>query len=179
MTRRPAAKLDLDALRNYALRALSQRALSVSELRRKLQLKAELPGDVDTVVKSVQSYGYVDDQRLSESIADSRARGGTTGAQRVVRDLLKKRVAPSVAREAVAHAFKDVDEPALIREYLERKLRGKNLGEYLKEPKNLASLYRKLRVAGFSSPASIRVLKSFTAQADELEDVESDGCESV
>lgn len=174
MTRRPAAKLNLDALRNYALRILSQRALSVSELRRKLQLKAELPGDVDAVVESVQSYGYVDDQRLSESIADSRARGGTTGAQRVVRDLLKKRVSPGIARDAVAQAFKDVDEPALIREYLERKLRGKNMSEYLKEPKNLASLYRKLRVAGFSSPASIRVLKSFTARADELEDPDAD-----
>jgi hypothetical protein len=52
-------------------------------------------------------------------------------------------------------------------------MRGKNLSEYLKEPKNLASLYRKLRVAGFSTPASIRVLKSFSSRADELEELES------
>lgn len=173
MTQRTAAKLNLDGLRNYALRALSQRGLSVSELRRKLRLRAATPGDVDTVVESLHSYGFVDDRRLSESIADARVHGGTTGAQRVVRDLLRKQVSPSVAREAVSKAFKNVDEPALIRDYLERKLRGKKLSEYLKDPKNLASLYRKLRVAGFSSPSSIRVLKTFSAQADELEELDS------
>jgi len=178
MTQRTAAKLNLDALRNYALRALSQRGLSVSELRRKLQLRAEEPGDVGVVLESLQSYGYVDDQRLSAGIAGARAASGTTGAQRVVRDLLKKRVSPAVAREAVSQAFKDVDEPALIRDYLARKMRGKILSEYLKEPKNLASLYRKLRVAGFSSPSSIRVLKANTARANELEETDSAGGEA-
>lgn len=178
MTRRTVTKLDLDGLRSYSLRALSQRGLSVSELRRKLHLRAEAPGDVDIVVESLKSYGYLDDRRLSEGIADARAQSGTTGAQRVVRDLLKKRVSPGVAREAVSEAFKDVDEPALIREYLNRKMRGKILGEYLKEPKNLASLYRKLRVAGFSSEASIRVLKSFASRADELEEMESSSSET-
>ena len=173
MTRRTAVKLDLDALRNFALRALSQRGLSVSELRRKLQMRAGSPGDVAEVLESLQSYGYVDDQRLSEGIAGARAQSGTTGAQRVVRDLLKKRVSPAVAREAVSKAFENVDEPALIRNYLERKMRGKNLSEYLKEPKNLASLYRKLRVAGFSSPSSIRVLKAYATHADELEEMDS------
>jgi regulatory protein len=178
MRPRTTAKLNLDALRNFALRALSQRGLSVSELRRKLQLRAEAPGDVAAVLESLQSYGYVDDQRLSEGIAGARAQSGTTGAQRVVRDLLKKRVSPAVAQEAVSQAFKDVDEPALIRDYLQRKMRGKNLSEYLKEPKNLASLYRKLRVAGFSSPSSIRVLKAYAAHADELEEMDSESGEA-
>jgi regulatory protein len=173
MTQRLQAKLKLEALRGYALRVLSQRSLSVSELRRKLLLKAETPGDVDAVVDSFQSYGYLDDRRLSEGFADSRVQSGAIGEQRVLRDLLKKRIAPGVAREAVSRAFENVDEPALIREFLERKMRGKNLHEYLKEPKNLASLYRRLRTAGFSSSASIRVMKSYSAQADELESMES------
>jgi SOS response regulatory protein OraA/RecX len=75
MAQRIAAKLKLDGLRTYALRALSQRGLSVSELRRKLQLRAETPGDVDLVVESLRSYGYVDDERLSEGIGRS-ARSG-------------------------------------------------------------------------------------------------------
>lgn len=178
MTQRPAAKLDLDGLRGYALRVLSQRGLSVTELRRKLLLRAETPSDIDTVIEALKSYGYLDDRRLSDGIAGSRAQSGTIGSQRVLRDLLKKRVAPGVAREAVTQAFKDIDEPARIREYLERKMRGKNLAEYLKEPKNLASLYRKLRVAGFSSPSSIRVLKSFSSHADELENMEAPGGEA-
>jgi regulatory protein len=173
MTQRLQAKLKLEALRGYALRVLSQRGLSVSELRRKLLLRAETPGDVDAVVDSFQSYGYLDDRRLSEGFADSRAQSGAIGEQRVLRDLLKKRIAPGVAREAVSRAFENVDEPALIREFLARKMRGKNLGEYLKEPKNLASLYRRLRTAGFSSSASIRVMKSYSAQAEDLESIES------
>lgn len=173
MTQRTPTKLNLEALRNYALRALSLRGLSVSELRRKLQMRAETPGDVDAVLESLQSYGFVDDRRLSEGIASARAQSGTIGSQRVLRDLLKKRVSRGVAQEAVSRAFENVDEPALIRSYLERKMRGKNLGEYLKEPKNLASLYRKLRVAGFSSPSSIRVLKGYSSQAEELEGLES------
>jgi len=173
MTQRLQAKLKLEALRGYALRALSQRGLSVSELRRKLLLRAETPADVDAVVDSLHSYGYLDDRRLSEGFAGSRAQSGVVGEQRVLRDLLKKRIAPGVAREAVARAFENVDELALIREFLERKMRGKNLGEYLKEPKNLASLYRRLRTAGFSSGSSIRVLKSYSAQADALESIES------
>ena len=178
MTQRLQAKLKLEALRSYALRALSQRGLSVSELRRKLHLRAENPADVDAVLDAFQSCGYLDDQRLSEGFAESRAQSGAIGQQRVLRDLLKKRIAPGTAREAVTRAFENVDEPALIREYLERKVRGKDLGDYLKEPKNLASLYRRLRTAGFSSSSSIRVLKSYSAHADELESLESADGES-
>ena len=173
MTQRLQAKLKLEPLRSYALRALSQRGLSVSELRRKLHLKAENLADVDAILDSFQSYGYLDDKRLSEGFADSRAQSGAVGGQRVLRDLLKKRIASGVAREAVSRAFENVDEPALIREFLQRKMRGKDLGEYLKEPKNLASLYRRLRTAGFSSSSSIRVLKSYSAHADDLESIES------
>lgn len=178
MKQRPQVKLKLESLRGYALRALSQRGLSVAELRRKLLPKAEDPGDIDAVVAALQSYGYLDDKRLSESFADARAQSGASGEQRVLRDLLKKCIAPGVARKAVSHAFENVDEPALIRDFLARKLRGKNLAEYLKEPKNLASVYRKLRTAGFSSSASIRVMKSYSTQADALESLESAGEES-
>lgn len=172
MTRRPPVKLKLEALRSYALRALSQRGLSVSELRRKLQLKAENSSDIDAVVDSFRTHGFLDDKRLSEGFADSRVQSGSIGEQRVLRDLLKKRIAPGVARQAVSRAYENVDESALIRDFLDRKMRGKNLGEHLKEPKNLASLYRRLRTAGFSSSSSIRVLKSYSAQAEELEAIE-------
>jgi SOS response regulatory protein OraA/RecX len=177
MSQRLQPKLDRAELQNYALRALGRKSLSVAELRRKLLQKAALAGDADVVIGALQSYGYLNDQRLSEGFAEVRAQSGGVGEQRVLRDLLKKRVAPGVARQAVSQAFANVDEPALVRDFLRRKLRGKDLHEYLKEPKNLASLYRKLRVAGFSSTASIRALKTYSAQADELESFESASAE--
>jgi regulatory protein len=90
----------------------------------------------------------------------------------VVRDLMARRVAPAVAQKAVDQAYAAVDEVELIESFLRRKFKGKNLGELLQEPKHLASAYRKLRLAGFSSGNAIRVLKRYAAEAEALEDME-------
>ena len=75
MRPRTTAKLNLDALRSYALRALSQRGLSVSELRRKLQLRAELPGDVATVSGTALDFCLVVTQRRNVADTDLRVEG--------------------------------------------------------------------------------------------------------
>ena len=62
---------------------------------------------------------------------------------------------------AVEAAYSGVDEVALIESFLARKYRGKNLGELLGEEKHLASVFRRLRGAGFSAGNSIRVLKRY------------------
>jgi regulatory protein len=62
----------------------------------------------------------------------------------------------------------------LIEDFLKRKYRGKQLGAFLAEEKNLAGAYRRLRYAGFSSGASIRVLKRFAGQPEVLDALESD-----
>ena len=58
----------------------------------------------------------------------------------------------------------------MIQRFLERRYRGKNLKEYLKEEKNLASAYRRLRTAGFTSSASLKVLKRFTQVSEDWEE---------
>jgi regulatory protein len=62
----------------------------------------------------------------------------------------------------------------LIEAFLKRKYRGKDLGPLLKEEKNLASAFRRLRYAGFSSSESIRVLKRYASRAEELELMEEE-----
>ena len=89
---------------------------------------------------------------------------------RVMRDLRARRVAPQVAEEAVADAYAEVDESKQIEEYLNRKFRSVNLPEYLREPRHLASAFRRLRYAGFSAGNSIRVLKRYSQHADALEE---------
>ena len=80
-------------------------------------------------------------------------------------------VAPAaVAQEAVATAFEGSDEVQMIEQFLARKYRGKELGALLQEDKNLASAFRKLRMAGFGAGPSIQVLKRYAAQAELLED---------
>jgi regulatory protein len=166
------SKLDLEALRAYALKALARRDHSAAELSQKLKQRAANHADVDTVIRDLQSYGYLNDRHFAESFASARAGTRVVGGQRVARDLLQKRVAAPVVREAVSRAFEGTDETALIREFLARKMRGKDLTVWLREPKNLASLYRRLRTAGFSTSASIRVLKNYHEAAEELETLE-------
>ncbi|MBC7924153.1 MAG: RecX family transcriptional regulator [Bryobacteraceae bacterium] len=163
-------KLAREELIQYALRALGSRALSAGEVRTKLSRRAAEPSDIDPVLEKLKEYGFLNDEQFAESFATIRRDSGIAGAQRVLRDLRTRRVGAAVAEEAVSGAFQDVDEAVSIRNWLARKYRTKNLKEYLSEDKHLASVYRKLRYAGFASSPITRVLKEFTSRASVIED---------
>ena len=167
-------RLDAEALYNYALRLLGGRAFSTGELRERLQRRAADPGDIEGVLLRCKEYGYLNDRKFAETYAASRLENQSHGRGRVLRDLRQRKVAPALAEKTVKAVYEEVDEVALIETYLGRKFRGKNLSEYLAEEKHLASAYRRLRTAGFSPGNSIRVLKRFSARADELEDTEAE-----
>jgi regulatory protein len=167
-------KLDATGLREYAMKTLAGRSLSAGEMRTRLRRRAENPDDIDGVIAKLREYGFINDAQLAESFTAARKETRGFGRQRVLRDLATRRVAPSVARAAVEQAYAGTDETQMIEQYLERKYRGRHLPELLQEDKNLASAYRRLRVAGFSSGASIRVLKRYAARADELEGTEEE-----
>ena len=160
-------KLDRDALWEYALRVLGQRARSAREVREKLSQRALSVADVNAAMAKLQEYGLTDDKKFSEAFAASRLQNQGFGRFRVLRDLQAKRVGRTVAETAVEKAFSGTDELGLIERFLERKYRGKNLAEFLKQEKNLASVYRRLRMAGFSSNGSLTILKRHTSRAEE------------
>jgi regulatory protein len=164
--------LDLEGLMAYSARVLSARAQTISELRQKLRRKAARPEDVPEVLDRLKQLGYLNDQRFAESFASWRRENQGLGQSRVVRDLLARRVAPAIAQKAAESAYSGADEPAMIEDFLARKYRGKKLGALLKEPKNLASAYRKLRTAGFSARHSVQVLKRYASDAERLEEME-------
>jgi regulatory protein len=172
--RRRAKLLDVEGLMAYAARILSARAQTISELREKLKRRAERAEDVDEVLTRLKGAGYLNDQQFADSFANWRRESEGMGKTRVLRDLMARRVAPALARKAAEAAYAQVDEVALIEKFLGRKYRGKNLGELLADQKHLASAYRKLRLAGFTSGNSIRVLKRFAAEAERLEELEED-----
>ena len=165
-------KLDLEGLMSYAGRSLARRAQSLSELRLRLKQRAARQEDVAEAIARLNRAGLLNDRQFADSFAQGRRDNQGFGKARVMRDLMARRVAPAVAKQAADAAYAEVDEPALIESFLERKYRGKNLGEMLAEPKHLASIYRRLRGAGFSASASIRVLKSFSQQAESLEEID-------
>lgn len=163
--------LDETGLLDYAARILGMRAHSLGELREKLRRRASQLGDVDNVLKRLKEIGYLDDKRFAENYAANRLSGEGFGKMRVLRDLRQRRVAPALAEKVVNETYRATDEEALIEAWLARKLRSKNLPEWLSVDKNLASAFRRLRTAGFSGSNAIRVLKRYTKQAGALEDI--------
>ena len=112
-------------LLEYAIRTISGRGLSVSELRNKLARRAASPADIEKVMGKLKDAGALDDRRFAEHFASSRLENQGFGKMRVLRDLRARRVAPAVADEAIGATYGEVDETALIENYIERKFRGK------------------------------------------------------
>jgi regulatory protein len=171
---RKSKLLDAEALLNHALRLLGGRAYSMGELREKMRQRAERAESIDGVIAKLKEAGYLDDRKFAENYAAARLENQGFGKMRVLRDLRQRRVAPQLAEKVTEQTFQSTDEIELIEAFLKRKFRGKQLGPFLKDPKNLAAAFRRLRYAGFSSVASIRVLKRYSSQAEGLDGLEMD-----
>ena len=174
MTIRKPKLFQADQILNYAVRALGGRAHSTGELREKLRRRAERAEDVDPVLAKLKELGYLDDRRFAENYAAARLENQGLGKMRVLRDLRQRRVAPKLAEQVTDQTYERTNEPDLIEDFLKRKYRGKKLGTFLAEEKNLAAAFRRLRYAGFSAGASIRVLKKYANQPEALDALEGE-----
>ena len=67
--------------------------------------------------------GTLNDQRFAENFAASRLANDKLGRTRVVQDLRQRRVAPALAERTVRKLYQDVNEEALIEEWVRRKYR--------------------------------------------------------
>lgn len=160
--------MDCEALWDFAVKALAARAHSAGELRRKLLRRAGDPADVDTVLRRLKEYGYLDDARYAESFAATRLQDRTLGSRRVLRDLRERFIAPKLAEQAVRQVYQDVDEDRLVENHIRRRLRAVQF----QDAKELAAAYRRLMRAGFSSGAILRALKKFARQPELLDSFE-------
>src|SRR5277367_2638107 len=180
MAKRPPQPLEREKLLNVALRALGGRAYSSGELRAKLRRRAQSDEDVDAVLSKLRENGYLNDRSFAENYAAARLQNQGLGKIRVLRDLRQRRVAPKLAEQVTEQTYEKTNEADLIEDFLRRKYRGKQLGTFFSEEKNLAGAFRRLRYAGFSAGQSIRVLKRFASQpevAEVLDALESEESE--
>jgi regulatory protein len=153
---------------------LGGRAHSSGELREKLRRRAQSPEDVETVLAKLTASGYLNDQKFAEAYATARLQDQGLGKMRVLRDLRQRRVGQKLAEQVTDQTYQQTNEPDLIEEFLRRKYRGKQLGTFFSEDKNLAAAFRRLRYAGFSAGQSIKVLKRFASQPEILDALESE-----
>src|SRR5580700_4659347 len=172
MAKRQPQPLDRDKLLNVALRALGGRAHSSGELREKLRRRAQNNEDVDAVLAKLKESGYLNDRQFAEAYAAARLQDQGLGKMRVLRDLRQRRVAPKLAEQVTEQTYEKTNETDLIEDFLRRKYRGKQLGAFFSDEKNLAAAFRRLRYAGFAAGTSIRVLKRYANQPEVLDALE-------
>jgi regulatory protein len=168
--RKPQAKLAEDALFDYAVRALANRACSSDELRFKLRRRAAALSDIETVIARLVDLGYLDDKRFAEMYTSMRVENDGFGRTRVLHDLRARRVTPKLAEQAVSRAFEDRNEQEMVTAYIERRMPVILAGGHLDDERKLAAAYRKLRRAGFSPGAILTVLRRFAAHPELLEE---------
>ena len=164
--------LDAEGLWSYALKALGGRAHSTGELREKLRRRAERVSDIDDVLARLKDSGYLDDKRFAEGFATARLHNDRFGRGRVIQDLRQRRVAPTVAETTVSRVYEEVDEQALIEEWIRRKYRSAPREGLFQDEKDLAAAYRRLLRAGFKTGEILRALKKFAKDPDLLDGFE-------
>jgi regulatory protein len=172
MDERKVRLLAGEALWAYALKVLAGRAYSIGELREKLRRRAERASDVDGILARLKDHGYLDDRRFAEGFAAARLSNERFGRTRVLQDLRHRRVAPGLAEQTVQKVYQEVDEEALIEEWIRRKYRLAEREGLFQEDKDLAAAYRRLLRAGFRTGEIVKVLKRFAKNPDLLDSFE-------
>lgn len=95
LTKRPQL-----SLKGRALRYLSQREHSRAELERKLAPHEDEPGQLRKVLDDLEARGFIDAQRVADSVLHRRA--AKLGAMRIRQELQAKGLDPELVHEAVA-----------------------------------------------------------------------------
>jgi regulatory protein len=172
---KPKKLLELPELWDYALKSAAARAQSTGEMQTKLRRRAALPEYVEPTIAKLKEYGFLNDQRYAENFASARLENNGFGKQRALRDLAQRRVPSTIAEGAVANIYTGKDETELIEAFIRRRYRSADREKLFQQDKDLASAFRRLRVAGFQSGNIVKVLKQFAANPDKLDNI--DVCE--
>ena len=109
---------------NRAIKLLAVKPRSVAELReRLLQGKPTNKAVVETVISRLQEYGYLNDERFAFSYASLKVKQRPVGRRRLQRELKLKKVANSVAEEALELVYAETPEEQLIDAAIEKRIR--------------------------------------------------------
>ena len=137
------------SLKGRALRLLAGREYSRQELERKLAPKEEEPGQLKQALDELQAKGFIDEQRVVDSVVHRRA--PRLGAGRIQQELRAK----GVDAEAVAAAVATLKHTELERA---REVWRRKFGTPPEDAAQRAKQARFLLVRGFSGDVIRRVL---------------------
>jgi regulatory protein len=107
-----------------AVKLLAAKPRSVAELRERLLRGKQANKEVvETVIARLREYGYLNDERFAYSYAASKVKQRPVGRRRLLRDLKLKKVANSVADEALELVYAETPEEKLIDAAIEKRIR--------------------------------------------------------
>lgn len=152
----------LEPALELAYAQIASRPRSAAEIRRRLVRAGSTAPVIDRVIERLHELRYLDDAAFARSRAGSLARRGF-GPQAIASKLAQAGVRGETARDGLREAVAG-DEPALARDALEKRLRGRRFAEL--DPKERLKLQRWLAGRGFSSGA-IRSACGAAAAADD------------
>ena len=149
-----------------AQRALMRRAHSIHEMKQHLERRAENKELVPAIIARLRELNYLDDAKYALNYASQHAKIRRQGRFRIARELRARGVPDRYIDDAIAKAFAETDEPALVRAKLKRRLallhKTSSQQNAPLDPKKIASLYRNLLGAGFSADIIRAELKRIT-----------------
>ena len=144
-----------------------RRAHSVMEMKKALLRRCSDDKLIRNVVDRLKREGLVDDARYAKQFARQRALSRKQGKFRIARELRARGVQDNHIEAALEANAEETDETALVRQRIERMLKLLR-GEF--DEKRIASLYRSLLRAGFSSDVIRRELQRVTrGDVEEME----------
>jgi regulatory protein len=146
------------SLKGRALRLLAQREHSRAELQRKLAPHEEAPGELAKALDELQAKGFIDEQRVIDSLVHRRA--ARLGASRVRQELQAK----GLPAEAVAQAVAELRGSETDRA---REVWRKKFGQAPADATERAKQMRFLASRGFDTAVIHRVVQG---SADALPD---------
>jgi regulatory protein len=159
-------KLAAEELFEYAVKCLAARIYSTGDLTAKLRLRAANIPDVAATIDRLKDIGYLNDQHFAETWAAARLANDGFGKIRVLNDLRKHRISGDLAEGAVNQAIDGRSEAELIDGYIERRMASQNL----EDERKLASAFRRLRRAGFTTATILQALKQRAARPEILDE---------
>jgi regulatory protein len=160
MRRRPEpGDLTAASARTLVLRWLGQRELTASQVRQRLARRQYDPSTIEATLDALVAQGTLDDSRAARARARHDVAIKRQGRSRVLRQVQALGVDRDTARAAVADAFSEVDEQALLQAALARRLRNQ---PFPTDRKDVARLYAWLVRQGFDADKVSALLRRGT-----------------
>jgi regulatory protein len=138
-----------------ALKLLSRRELTESELRERLLRKELPPAEVDEAVSRLRADGTLNDRRAAVAIARTHALVKARGRLRIERELKARGLDAETVRLALDDVFAELSEPELLERALRKRLRSGRITDQTQ----FRQLYSYLLRLGFPRESVVALLK--------------------